>query len=83
MDINSLSHTKWEGKYYIVFVTQYKRKTACGALKQDIANILSVLLKGKGVEIIEAEICPDYVHMLVRIPLSISVSSSVEYLNNM
>lgn len=49
-------------------------------MKQDIANILSTLCKRKGVEIIEAEICPDHVHMLVRIPPSMSVSSFVGYL---
>ena len=49
-------------------------------MKQDIANILSMLCKRKGVEIVEAEICPDHVHMLVKIPLSLSVSSFVGYL---
>ena len=39
-------------------------------MKQDIANILSMLCKRKGVEIVEAEICPDHVHMLVKIPPS-------------
>ena len=80
MDINSLSHTKWECKYHIVFAPKFRRKIAYGELKQDIANILSTLCKRKGVEIIEAEICPDHVHMLVRIPPSISVSSFVGYL---
>ena len=77
MDINSLSHTKWECKYHIVFAPKFRRKVAYGELKQDIANILSTLCKRKGVEIIEAEICPDHVHMLVRIPPSISVSSTL------
>lgn len=49
-------------------------------MKQDIANILSMLCKRKGVEIVEAEICPDHVHMLVKIPPSLSVSSFVGYL---
>ena len=80
MDMNSLSHTKWECKYHIVFAPKYRRKVAYGQLKADIANILSTLCKRKGVEIIEAEICPDHVHMLVRIPPSMSVSSFVGYL---
>lgn len=80
MDMNSLSRTKWECKYHIVFAPKIRRKIAYGQLKQDIANILSTLSKRKGVEIIEAEICPDHVHMLVRIPPSISVSSFVGYL---
>ena len=49
-------------------------------MKQDIANILSMLCKRKGVEIVEAELCPDHVHMLVKIPPSLSVSSFVGYL---
>ena len=80
MDVNSLSHTRWECKYHIVFAPKFRRKVAYGELKQDIANILSMLCKRKGVEIIEAEICPDHVHMLVRIPPSMSVSNFVGYL---
>jgi len=59
---------------------KYRRKVAYGKIKQDIANILSMLCKRKGVKIVEAEICPDYVHMLVEIPPSISVSYFVGYL---
>ena len=80
MDINSLAHTKWNCKYHIVFAPKYRRKVAYGKMKQDIANILSMLCKRKGVEIVEAEICQDHVHMLVKIPPSLSVSSFVGYL---
>ena len=80
MDINSLAHTKWNCKYHIVFAPKYRRKVAYGKMKQDIANILSMLCKRKGVEIVEAELCPDHVHMLVKIPPSLSVSSFVGYL---
>ena len=71
MDINSLAHTKWNCKYHIVFAPKYRRKVAYGKMKQDIANILSMLCKRKSVEIVEAEICPDHVHMLVKIPPSL------------
>ena len=80
MDNNSLSHTKWNCKYHIVFAPKYRRKVAYGKIKQDIADILSMLCKRKGVKIVEAEICPDHVHMLVEIPPSISVSYFVGYL---
>ena len=80
MDSNSLSHTKWNCKYHIVFIIKNRRKVAYGKIKQDIANILSMLCKRKGVKIVEAEICPDHVHMLVEIPPSISVSYFVGYL---
>ena len=43
MDVNSLSHTKWNCKYHIVFAPKFRRKLAYGKLKQDIANILSIL----------------------------------------
>ena len=80
MDNNSLSHTKWNCKYHIVFAPKFRRKIIYGKLRQDIANILSALCKRKGVKIVEAEMCPDHVHMLVEIPPSISVSSFVGYL---
>ena len=80
MDMNSLSHSKWECKYHIVFAPKFRRKVIYGQLKRDIANILSMLCKRKGVEIIEAEMCSDHVHMLVRIPPNISVSSFIGYL---
>lgn len=80
MDINSLAHTKWNCKYHIVFAPKYRRKIIYGQLKRDIANVLSMLCKRKGVKIVEAEVCPDHIHMLVEIPPSISVSSFVGYL---
>ena len=68
MDNNSLSHTTWNCKYHIVFAPKYRRKIIYSELKQDIANILSMLCKHKEVNIVEAEICLDHVHMLVEIP---------------
>ena len=78
--MNSLSHTKWECKYHIVFAPKFRRQVMYGKIKKDVANILSTLCKRKGVEIIEAECCRDHIHMLVRIPPSISVSSFMGYL---
>lgn len=63
-----------------MFAPKFRRKVAYGALRQDIANILSMLCKRKGVNIVEAEICPDHVHMLVEIPPNISVASFVGYI---
>ena len=80
MDNNSLSHTTWNCKYHIVFAPKYRRKIIYGELKQDITNILSMLCKQKEVHIVEAEICPDHVHMLVEIPPKMSVSDFVGYL---
>ena len=79
-DINSLSHSKWNCKYHIVFAPKYRRQVVYGQLKADIGKILRTLCEQKKVNIIEAEACPDHIHMLVEIPPSISVSSFVGYL---
>lgn len=68
MDKNSLAHTKWECKYHIVFAPKYRRKVIYKQIRADIGHILSELCKRKGIEIIEAEACPDHIHMFVRIP---------------
>ena len=80
MDKNTLSHTTWECKYHIVFAPKFRRQVIYGKIKADIAQILSTLCKRKGVTIIEAEACPDHIHMLVRIPPNISVSEFMGYL---
>ncbi len=80
MDNNSLSHTTWNCKYHIVFAPKFRRKVIYGELKQDIANILSMLCKRKEVHIIQAEACPDHIHMLVEIPPKMSVSEFIGYL---
>ena len=79
-DIHSLAHSKWNCKYHIVFAPKYRRKTMFGAKGREIGAILRELCKWKGVNIIEAEICPDHVHMLVEIPPKMSVSGFVGYL---
>ena len=67
-DINSLSHSKWRCKYHIVFAPKYRRKEIYGDIRKDIGVILRKLCEQKNVEIIEAELCPDHIHMLVSIP---------------
>ena len=79
-DINSLSHTKWNCQYHIVVAPKYRRKVVFQEKKVAIGKILRQLCEWKGVTIIEAEICPDHVHMLVEIPPKISVSSFMGYL---
>ena len=80
MDKNSLSHTRWECKYHIVFAPKYRRQVIYGKLKQDIGKILRELCDRKGIEIIEAELCADHIHMLVRVPPKYSVSEIMGYL---
>ena len=79
-DTNSLSHTKWNCKYHIVFAPKYRRQVIYGKIKADVGKILRQLCEQKGVTIHEAEACPDHIHMLVSIPPKISVSSFMGYL---
>lgn len=79
-DTRSLAHTKWNCKYHIVFAPKYRRKIAYGKLREDVGRILRELCNWKQVKIVEAEICPDHVHMLVEIPPKMSVSGFVGYL---
>ena len=79
-DMNSLSHTKWECKYHIVFAPKYRRKVFYGEKRVEIGKILRMLCDWKKIEIVEAEVCKDHVHMLVKIPPKVSVSSFVGYL---
>ena len=87
MDKNSLSHTSWNCKYHIVFAPKYRRKAIygkirvdIGKIRVDIGKILRLLCERKGIHIIEAECCPDHIHMLVEIPHKYSVSQIVGYL---
>ena len=79
-DNHSLSHSKWNCKYHIVFAPKYRRQAVYGQLKADIGKILRTLCEEKKVNIIEAEACPDHIHMLVEIPPNISVAQFMGYL---
>ena len=79
-DISSLDHTTWRCQYHVVFAPQYRRLEIYGAIKMDIGKILRQLYQQKGVEIIEAEACPDHIHMLLSIPPKYSVSQIMGYL---
>ena len=79
-DINNLAHSKWRCQYHIVFAPKYRRQEVYGKLKADIGQILRKLCEQKDVEIIEAQACPDHIHMLVSIPPSLSVAQFMGYL---
>ena len=76
----SLAHTKWMCKYHIVFTPKYRRKVIYNQYKADIRDIIKQLYSYKGVEIIKSHLRLDHIHMLVSIPLRLSVSSFVAYL---
>lgn len=79
-DINSLSHTKWNCKYHIVFASKYRRRVFYEEKRLEIEKILRELCKWENVNIITAEVCPDHVHMFLEIPPKLSVSSFMGYL---
>ena len=80
MDDNSLAHTQWNCKYHIVFAPKYRRQIIYGRLRTSIGRILRELCERKHVEIVEANACPNHIHMLVKIPPKISVSDFMGYL---
>ena len=71
---NSLAHTMYNCKYHIVFAPKYRRMAFYGSKRLEIGKILRKLCEWKGVNIIEAEVCVDHIHMLVEIPPKYSVS---------
>ena len=81
-DINSLSHSKRRCKYHIVFAPKYRRQVIYKELRADIGKILRQLCENRHVNIIEAECCPDHIHMLVEIPPHMAVSEFMGYLKS-
>ena len=79
-EIRSSSHSKYRCQYHIVFAPKYRRKEIYGQIKRDIGEILRKLCEQKDVVIIEAEACPDHIHMLVSIPPHISIAQFMGYL---
>ena len=79
-DANSLTHTRWNCKYHIVFASKYRRKIFYKEKRLEVGKILRMLCEWKKIKIVEAEVCPDHVRMLVEIPPKASVSSFMGYL---
>ena len=79
-DVKSLAHTKWNCKYHVVFAPKYRRKVFFQEKREGIRDIIKTLCQWKGVEIIEGEICPDHIHLLLSIPPKMSVSGFMGYL---
>lgn len=79
-EIKSTAHSKYRCEYHIVFAPKYRRKEIYGQLKEDIGEILRKLCEQKGVEIIEAEACPDHIHMLVSVPPYLSIAQFMGFL---
>ncbi len=79
-EIKSTAHSRYRCQYHLVFAPKYRRQVIYGQLRKDIGEILRKLCEQKGAEIIEAEACPDHIHMLVSIPPYISIAQFMGYL---
>ncbi len=79
-EIKTTAHSTYRCQYHIVFAPKFRRKEIYGKLRKDIGEILRKLCEQKKVEIIEAEACPDHIHLLVSIPPYLSVSQFMGYL---
>ena len=76
-ELKHTAHSSYRCEYHIVFAPKYRRKIIYGELRRDIGEILRKLCNEMKVELIEGECCPDHVHMLVSIPLYMSVAQFV------
>ena len=80
MDVNSLAHTKWNCKYHVVFAPKFRRIIIYNQLREDIGKIIRMLCERKDIKIIEAELCPDHIHMLISVPPKVSIAEAIGYI---
>jgi putative transposase len=79
-EFQSLSHTKWDCKYHIVFIPKYRKKKLYGKIRKHLGSFFHELAKYKESKIIEGHICPDHVHMCISIPPKYAVSNVIGYI---
>jgi putative transposase len=81
MDENeSLSHSRWECKYHVVFIPKCRRRTLYKALRKHLGEIFRKLASQKESRIIEGHLMPDHVHMLIAIPPKYAVSQVIGFI---
>ena len=80
MDNKSLSHSKYNCCYHVVFVPKYRRKAMYGEVRKDLVDIFKQLCQMKHVDLVDGAICKDHVHMYLSIPPKISISSFMSHL---
>ena len=79
-EYQSLSHTKWECKYHVVFIPKYRRKAVYGQLRSYLGDVFRELARQKESRIEEGHLQADHVHMLLSIPPKYAVAQVVGYL---
>ena len=77
MTIESISHTRWNCTYHIVFIPKYPRKAMYGQYRSDMGKILRKICEMEGVQLMEGKVCIDHVHMYVAIPPQMAMSDFV------
>ncbi len=80
MSYESLSHSKWECKYHLIFVPKYRKKVLYGKIRQYLGPVFHELAKQKDCKILEGHMVQDHVHMLISIPPKYAVSQIVGYI---
>ena len=80
MDYKSLSHTRWECKYHVVFIPKCRRKVLYGQLRPHLGEVFHQLAKQKESRIEEGHLMVDHVHMLISIPPKYAVSQVVGFI---
>jgi putative transposase len=79
-ELESLSHTKWECKYHVVFIPKCRRKVLYQELRRHLGEVFGSLAKRKEREIEEGHLRPDHVHMMIAIPPKYAVSQVIGYI---
>jgi putative transposase len=75
-EMESLSHTKWECKYHVVFIPKCRRRTLYGELRRYLGEVFRKLAEQKESRIEEGHLMPDHVHMMIAIPPKYAVSQN-------
>ena len=76
----SLSHSKWECKYHVVFIPKCRRRTLYKELRKHLGEVFRTLARQKDSQILEGHLMPDHVHMLIAIPPKYAVSQVIGYI---
>lgn len=79
-DVESLSHTKWECKYHVVWIPKYRKKSLYGELRRYLGSTFRELAMPRESRVIEGHLLPDHVHVLISIPPKYAVAQVVGYL---
>ena len=78
--IESLSHTRWECKYHVVFIPKYRKKTIFGQIRKELGDVFRRLARQKESVIEEGHLMPDHVHMMISIPPKYAVSQVIGFI---